>query len=257
MLANNTVFGYWVILIYAVTTLLYGRQFFSSKVQSHKYITIFLALSLVSHGVLLFSNESFPQFSKGGAILICSAMVGLSYLLSEVVTGVRQLGFFTMLPISVGIFFGVINLQNPFDATLEPMLATHILMSLSSYACFSVAIILAVMFLFQFKNLKKKNFEVSFKKLPPLNKLERLITIWNLIGFSVLIIAVLLAWKLYGGNAGGVNVNLIIIHGLVLGYGLLLVLRKTAAVNGIRYVYSNIGLYAVLIFSHLLSIHGS
>ena len=94
-------------------------------------------------------------------------------------------------------------------ATLRSsLLVFHIVASLAAYACFTMAAILAGMYLVLHGKLKHKNFDITFRKLPPLEKLDKLSANWSFLGSSIMVVSSIIGitWVRKDGLAGmGLN----------------------------------------------------
>ncbi len=76
------------------------------------------------------------------------------------------------------------------QAMTDPMLISHLALSLLSYGLFSIAAILAMMDAFQEHALKTKRFGKLFNMLPPLEALEETLFIMVRMGFILLTLSI-------------------------------------------------------------------
>jgi len=72
------------------------------------------------------------------------------------------------------------------------LLYIHIGLAFIAYGSFTLSFIFSVMYLFQYKLLKKKKWSVHLRKLGNLAKLEKMVYLCNLIGIPFLITALIL-----------------------------------------------------------------
>jgi ABC-type uncharacterized transport system permease subunit len=72
--------------------------------------------------------------------------------------------------------------------------AAHVVLALLGYASLAVAFAAGLLYLFQFRALKGKNFGRAFRFFPPLETLDRLRQAVLLLGFFALTFALILGW---------------------------------------------------------------
>jgi ABC-type uncharacterized transport system permease subunit len=68
----------------------------------------------------------------------------------------------------------------------NPLFATHVSLALLGYAAFAVAAAYGFLFLVLYRELKGGRFSIFYGKLPPLEVLERMMTVALLVGFLAL-----------------------------------------------------------------------
>jgi len=82
-------------------------------------------------------------------------------------------------------------------------LVVHIATAFLAYACFSLAGIMAILYLVQDRNLKRGHSGVLLRRLPPLETLDRLMSVQVAIAFLMLTVAILLGILLVRLSGGG------------------------------------------------------
>lgn len=190
-------------LAYLGTLAAYARAFFREEAGgSRKVAQTALTAALGLHTALLVllavEYRRCPLWTQGEALLFLGWMLALLHLLSEWSADTRRLGFFTLAPAALCAIPSVLFLGN--ELALSPEYRSswfifHIVASLASYAAFSLAAVLAALYLLQYGKLKRKHFDRTFRRLPPLDKLDKLTAVWSFLGTLLMIASsVIGAW---------------------------------------------------------------
>lgn len=252
-------------LAYIATTLLYARLFFSpeeGKFSGKAHIG--MALSLLAHTGLLIALGFYlgrcPLGTVGEGLLFLAWIVGVIQYLSEWLADTRRLGFFTLLPTTLCVIIGVF-LQRPEyilpESLRSSLLVFHIVASLASYACFALASILAALYLVLHGKLKHKNFDITFRKLPPLEKLDKLSANWSFLGSATMVMSSIIGiwWVRKGGVAGmslreaGIYLVLAVFLGAAFS-------RRLFGLRGKRHAMVILAGFGVLLLTNLVGTHG-
>jgi len=261
-----TVLKFIVPFSYLATTLAYAKLFLASDEnknagQAKVGLILSLFLQTLFLIVLGFSLGRCPLGTYGEGLLFIAWILSTIHFISETLADTRRLGLFTLLPATVCVIAAVFLLKPEFNLAPQlqnkSLLVFHILTSLASYACFSMASILASLYLLLHRRLKSKNFDIAFRKLPPLDKLDKLSATWSLLGTSTMIISSVIGiWWVRTGGLEGMTLSEIPIY-------LILVIFLAAALSrrilGIRgQVHAQIILlgFAVLLLTNLIGAHG-
>ena len=265
MLALLLSLKFLVPFAYAGTTAIYARLFFSpeeSRFAGKAHLG--LALSLVAHTGLLaalgFYLRRCPLGTVGEGLLFLAWIVGVIQYLSEWLADTRRLGLFTLLPTSLCVVIGVF-MQRPDYALPESLrsslLVFHIVASLASYACFAMASILAALYLILHGKLKHKNFDITFRKLPPLEKLDKLSANWSFLGSATMVISSIIGiWWVRRGGLNGMSLREAAIY-LVLAVFLGAAFsRRLFGLRGKRHAIVILVGFGVLLLTNLLGTHG-
>lgn len=199
-------------LAYLVTTGIYGRLFFSDDEARHaRKAHSGLITALILHTAYLTTLglhlRRCPLGNFGEGLLFIAFILGLIHLLSEWLADTRRLGLFTVLPATLCVLAASFFQDNAFAFPPElqsSLLVFHIAASLASYACFSMAAILSGLYLLLHRKLKHKDFDLTFRKLPPLDKLDRLSANWSFLGSATMVVASVIGiwWVRKDGLAG-------------------------------------------------------
>jgi HemX protein len=223
-----------------------------------------LTLSLILHIALLlclgYSLKRCPLGTVGEGLLFLAWILAIIHLLSEWLADTRRLGLFTLLPTTLCVGVGVF-LVRP-DFALPPdlqssFLVFHIVASLASYACFSMASILAGLYLILHGKLKHKNFDITFRKLPPLDKLDKLSANWSFLGSATMVVASVIGWiwvrkdGLAGMSARELAIYLVL--AVFLGAG---VSRRLFGLRGKRHALVVLAGFFCMLLTNLIGTHG-
>ncbi len=259
------IFRLFLPLAYAWVTWTHARLFFSEQDQhfvkaakSRLYVVIAL------HSAFLFLIAAYfkrcPLGTWGEGALFWAWMVVFFHIASEMWAGTNRLGFFTLLPITLGVTAGSVFLN--LDFSFPPELRSsffifHIVASLSSYACFSVATVLASMYLLLYRKLKNKNFDHTFRQLPPLEKLDKLSAIWCLLGSITMTISSLLGWWwVHKGDLRGMSLHEFSIYLVLIVFAGALIARRLIGLRGQRFALIVLLGFFILLAMHLFNVHG-
>lgn len=256
---------YLVPLGYLGATVSYGFLFFSKEEEPHQARSrLLLLLSLLLHtGLLLAIALEFgrcPLATWGEGLLFFSWLVGLIHFASELIARTYRLGFFTLLPVTAGIFLSLALLHQGFALPPErqsSFLVFHIVASLASYACFCMAAVLASLYLLLYTRLKHKRFDLTFRKLPPLDRLDRLSASWSALGALTMVVSSVIGF-LYVKRQGveGMGLGEATIYAvLVLFLGAALS-RRLFGFRGRRHALTVLAGFGVLVFLNLFQAHG-
>ncbi|MDB5107008.1 MAG: hypothetical protein JWP91_4697 [Fibrobacteres bacterium] len=252
-------------LAYLATTGIYAQLFFSPEEKrfsgkAHLGLCISLALHTFLLVALGYNLHRCPLGTFGEGLLFLAWILGVIHLLSEWLADSRRLGLFTLLPATLCVVAGVFLLKPDFALPAElrsSLLVFHIVASLASYACFSMASILAGMYLVLHGKLKHKNFDITFRKLPPLEKLDKLSANWSFLGSATMVFSSVIGitWVRKDGLAGmGLNeLAIYLVLAVFLGAG---ASRRLFGLRGKRHALVILAGFMVLLLTNLYGTHG-
>jgi len=132
-----------------------------------------LQAGLIAYRCLVF--RSFAVSSLYESLNFFAWIIILVYLISERKRRLWTDGVFVMpLVVSLVAFAAVLNSDiRPMAAVLKsPWMAVHVTLCFLSYACFTLALVFAVMYLWQEKELKSRKVDAFFFRLPALESLD-------------------------------------------------------------------------------------
>ena len=251
---------------YLATTLVYGRLFFSTDESRYALKTrLGLGLSLALHTSLLvalgYRYDRCPLATFGEGLLFLAYILGTIHLLSEWLADSRRLGLFTLLPTTLCVLVAVFMLQESF--ALPPSLRSssflvfHIVASLASYACFSMAAVLAGLYLVLHRKLKSKNFDITFRKLPPLVKLDKLSANWSFLGSVTMVLSSVIGfWWVRKDGLAGMTLKELAIYLVLLVFLGAGVSRRLFNLRGRRHAILILVGFLVLLLTNLIGTHG-
>jgi len=255
-----------LVISYLITCFLYGRLFFSEQQQKPKYLQGSLILSLGLHAGLLIMisgiNQRCPLTTSGEALLFCSLLVASAHFCSELFSRNKQLGIFTLLPTAISVLIAAFMISYKPDVApsnqMTLLFAFHIVFSLASFACYTIGSIMASMYVILFRKLKTKQFDTVFKKLPNLENLETIITIWILLGTLMMAIASVVGhfWVVRELSNKGMTLSEWSIFSVVLLFTGALWFRKFNGLSGIRFSCTILGAFILLVLSQVYGVHG-
>jgi HemX protein len=137
------------------------------------------------------------------------------------------------------------------------LLVFHIAASLASYACFSMAAILSGLYLLLHRKLKHKDFDLTFRKLPALDKLDRLSANWSFLGSATMVVSSVIGiWWVRKDGLAGMSAKELAIY-LVLAVFLAAgASRRLFGLRGRPHALLILAGFAVLILTNLVGTHG-
>jgi HemX protein len=252
-------------LAYLATTVVYGQLFFSSDESRFASKTkVGLGLALIFHTLFLItlgaSLKRCPLGTIGEGLLFMAWILAVIHFLSEWLADTRRLGLFTLLPTTFCVLVAVFLLKP--DWALPPQLRSsllvfHILASLASYACFSMASILASLYLLLHRRLKSKNFDIAFRKLPPLDKLDKLSANWSVLGSSTMVVSSIIGiWWVRKDGLAGMSIKEMGIYFVLLIFLGAGVSRRIFGMRGRPHALLVLAGFAVLLLTNFVGGHG-
>lgn len=252
-------------LAYALAIGVYGRLFFTEdegKYDHRAKGAFWAAFGL--HTLLLLGLGWYfrrcPLGTQGEALLFMAWMLALIHALSELSAATRRLGFFTLAPIGFCVLGSLFFQGKDFvGITGRPSswLIFHIVTSLVSYAGYCLAAVLAGLYLLLHRRLKQKKFDLTFRKLPPLDKLDKLSAMWAALG-SLTMLASSLTGFVYvrHANIHGMKPMEFAIYGVLIVFGFAAVSRRLWGWRGRRHARWVILGFTLLLLTNLLGTHG-
>jgi ABC-type uncharacterized transport system permease subunit len=254
-----------VILVYGFTNMLYWRHFFDESNTKTLRNRSFLIISLILHGLLLLLvgtlNNRFPVATPGEWLLVCTWLVGVAYVATEIISNSTHLGLFSLIPTGLGVLLAVIMLEPQAPLTEKyrgALFSFHVAVSLAAFACFTIAAIMAAMYAMLFKKLKKKQFDVFFRRLPSLGQLEQHTTIWVYFGilFIVLSPAIGRAWVNQYSPGEGMSPKEWGILLVAITFLTVATARMFFKFRGFRFMASIIFCFIFMLLTQIFRIHG-
>ena len=166
------------LILYAAAGTAYAVHFARRGVQSGRLATTLLMLGALSHtfviGMQTMEVGHVPFANPSRAISTFVWLLCLAYLYVEITTDERAMGIF-ILPVAVGLQFvpaiwpGVERADPILDS---PWFWVHVSSLLFAYASFAMAGVLGLVYMLQFKEIKKKQLGFLYTRLPSLLTLD-------------------------------------------------------------------------------------
>lgn len=166
------------LVLYAAAGAAYAVHFARRQAAAGRMATTLLILAVLAHtfviGMQTMEVGHVPFANPSRAISTSVWLLALSYLYIEVTTDERAMGVF-ILPIAIAL--QIIPAVNPGVENVDPLLDSpwfwvHVLSLLFAYASFALAAVLGIIYMLQFKELKKKHLGYFYNRLPPLTTLD-------------------------------------------------------------------------------------
>jgi ABC-type transport system involved in cytochrome c biogenesis permease subunit len=166
------------LVLYAAAGVLYAVHFARRSPQAGRVATTLLILAALVHtfviGMQTMEVRHVPFANPSRAVATFVWLLALSYLYLEVTTDERAMGVFIM-PILVGL--QIIPALYPGEERIDPVLDSpwfwvHVLSLLFAYASCALAGVLGLIYVLQFKEIKKKHLGYFYTRLPSLQTLD-------------------------------------------------------------------------------------
>ena len=190
-------------VLYLAIAVLSGVYFFTANQKLFRINTWILLPSVTLHLVdlVIFAvrESKVPFTSLFEALSVVSFMLATIYLVLRFTLDINSLGLFVfpfVFVLQVISAFGPRLMYLGENFVQSPLFWFHTFTILVGYAAFAYAMIIAVMYLYLFRDLKGKKPSVMYDRLPPLELLERMNGIALFGGFIFLTVGIVLGSSL-------------------------------------------------------------
>ncbi len=182
--------------LYAAAFVVYTIHFAKRQPSVGRTATTLLLLAVLVHtfviGMQTMEVRHVPFSNTSAAVSSFVWMLALSYLYIEVTTDERAMGVF-IVPILVGL--QIIPAINPGIDSRNPVLDSpwfwvHVTTLLFAYATFALAAMLGLIYMLQFKEIKKKHLGYFYTRLPSLHVLDAMNSRAVVVGWLFLTVGV-------------------------------------------------------------------
>lgn len=193
--------GEATILIYALSVLFYFIDFLQHNRKAGKMafwlLSIVWLLQTVYMFYIMMETDRFPVLNVAeGLYFYTWVLVTLSLVLTKVLR-VEFIVFFTNV---IGFSMMAIHTFTPSDLhsaeltgkLTSELLIIHITMAILSYGAFSLSFAFSLLYLFQYRLLKKKKWGKWLLRIEDLSKLEHMAYVLNIIGVPMLLLSLIL-----------------------------------------------------------------
>jgi len=166
------------LVLYAAAGAAYAIHFVRRSPQAGRIATALLIFAALVHtfviGMQTMEVRHVPFANPSRAVSTFVWLLALSYLCLEVTTDERAMGVF-IVPILIGL--QLIPAMSPGVERMDPVLDSpwfwiHVASLLCAYASFALAGVLGLIYMLQFKEIKKKQLGYFYTRLPSLQTLD-------------------------------------------------------------------------------------
>jgi ABC-type transport system involved in cytochrome c biogenesis permease subunit len=183
--------------LYVAAAVVYAVHFARRDAGVGRTATTLLLLGVLAHtfviGMQTMEVRHVPFANPSRAVSSFVWLLALSYLYLELTTDERAMGVF-ILPIVAGlqlipvIYPGIENQDPVLDS---PLFWVHVASLLFSYASFTLAGMLGLTYMLQFKEIKKKHLGYLYTRLPSLHVLDAMNARAVVVGWLFLTVGVI------------------------------------------------------------------
>jgi HemX protein len=251
----------WITFLYAISVLLYFIGFVQKRtVNRFAYgllagVWVLQTIFFIERMRALDYVPVFTRFESSiffaWLLITFSLIINYFYKMDMFTFFVNILGF-SFVAFDIFARKGATYLANPPQGDL---LVIHIGMAFVSYALFSLAFIVSVMYLIQHYMLKMKKWTPILNRLPALDRLESVSFRLILVGFPLLLIAMILGaiwYKLHFGNFLWYDAKPLVSTLLLIIYGAYLYVRVSSGWGGRKLAWLSILGFCLVILNFLV-----
>ncbi|MCM3027445.1 cytochrome c biogenesis protein [Bacillus safensis] len=252
------------ILIYALSVLFYFIDFLQHNRKAGKMafwlLSIVWLLQTVYMFYIMMETDRFPVLNVAeGLYFYTWVLVTLSLVLTKVLR-VEFIVFFTNV---IGFSMMAIHTFTPSDLhsaeltgkLTSELLVIHITMAILSYGAFSLSFAFSLLYLFQYRLLKKKKWGKWLLRIEDLSKLDHMAYVLNIIGVPMLLLSLILGiiWAyisydtLYWTDAKVLGSFIMLFL-----YGFYLYIRLVRKMQGKIVAFWNVASFLVLMINYFL-----
>ncbi|KIL46234.1 cytochrome C assembly family protein [Jeotgalibacillus campisalis] len=190
-----------MIILYSVSVLLYFMDFLQKNQKANKLAFWLLAIVWVLQTIFLFL-----YMTRTGRFPVLTLFEGIYFYawvlvtLSLAINRLMRVDFTVFFVNVIGFIFMAIHTFAPIQASsnaaaerlMSELLLIHITIALLSYGAFSLSVVFSILYLLQYRMLKKKKWGQKLQRITDLSKLEKGSFILNVIGFPMLLLSLIL-----------------------------------------------------------------
>jgi ABC-type transport system involved in cytochrome c biogenesis permease subunit len=180
-------------LLYLLVTLDYGVLFFAGLPASRRTASPALRATLLLHllwlvGIGVHWHQlpiaTVPQALSVLAFAVAAVYAVVEWRGRERSTGLWLVGLVFVFQLLSSLLMRPDTVQR--ELFHNPLFGGHVLLALLGYAAFAVAAAYGFLFLVLYRELKRGSFSVFYGKLPPLQVLDRMMSVALVLGFLAL-----------------------------------------------------------------------
>ena len=265
MLTGNYIWVYdLMIFVYAASVILYFYDFLQSNKKVNRiafglliivwiFQTLFFHLRMKELEYLPIMTMFETLFFYSWILVTLSLIINYFYKVDLLVFLANVVGFSIVV---LKMFIGMDVESGVNEALYGDLLNIHITFAIGSYVVFFLSFLFSVLYLLQVRMLKNKQiFSNLFKKIPPLDKLDKLSYILALIAFPILCLSLVLGsiWAYTNDIQIWTDVKFVISFLVIIVYGVYLHRRVALGWQGRKLAILNIIGFAFIVANYLLS----
>lgn len=169
------------LLLYIAAAVTYAR-FFSLPTRRRGHgATATLTAAVIAHtfviGMRTVQVGAAPFAGTAAAVSAFVWLLGLAYLYTENTSDERSMGLFIVVLLVLLQLVPVLNppmVEAPNTVLRSPLFVVHVSSMLFAYASFGLACVIGITYMLLFKEIKKKQLGIFYKRLPSLQVLDRM-----------------------------------------------------------------------------------
>ncbi|MGV6980901.1 cytochrome c biogenesis protein [Bacillus pumilus] len=251
-------------LIYALSVLFYFIDFLQHNRKAGKMafwlLSIVWLLQTVYMFYIMMETDRFPVLNVAeGLYFYTWVLVTLSLVLTKVLR-VEFIVFFTNV---IGFSLMAIHTFTPSDLhsaeltgkLTSELLVIHITMAILSYGAFSLSFAFSLLYLFQYRLLKKKKWGKWLLRIEDLSKLDHMAYVLNIIGVPMLLLSLILGiiWAYISYDTlYWTDTKVLGSFIMLFLYGVYLYIRLVRNMQGKVVALWNVGSFFVLMINYFL-----
>ncbi|MEK4791064.1 cytochrome c biogenesis protein [Bacillus sp. FSL K6-2971] len=251
-------------LIYALSVLFYFIDFLQHNRKAGKMafwlLSIVWLLQTVYMFYIMMETDRFPVLNVAeGLYFYTWVLVTLSLVLTKILR-VEFIVFFTNV---IGFSLMAIHTFTPSDLhsaeltgkLTSELLVIHITMAILSYGAFSLSFAFSLLYLFQYRLLKKKKWGKWLLRIEDLSKLDHMAYVLNIIGVPMLLLSLILGiiWAYVSYDTlYWTDTKVLGSFIMLFLYGVYLYIRLVRNMQGKVVALWNVGSFFVLMINYFL-----
>ncbi|EDW20628.1 cytochrome c biogenesis protein [Bacillus sp. FSL K6-4563] len=251
-------------LIYALSVLFYFIDFLQHNRKAGKMafwlLSIVWLLQTVYMFYIMMETDRFPVLNVAeGLYFYTWVLVTLSLVLTKILR-VEFIVFFTNV---IGFSLMAIHTFTPSDLhsaeltgkLTSELLVIHITMAILSYGAFSLSFAFSLLYLFQYRLLKKKKWGKWLLRIEDLSKLDHMAYVLNIIGVPMLLLSLILGiiWAYISYDTlYWTDTKVLGSFIMLFLYGVYLYIRLVKNMQGKVVALWNVGSFFVLMINYFL-----
>ncbi|MBS4208932.1 cytochrome c biogenesis protein [Bacillus sp. FJAT-50079] len=262
-----------VILIYAVSIMLYFIDFIDQNRKANQLAFRLLSIVWILQTIFLFlymiQTGRFPVLTLfEGLYFYTWVLITFSLAIHKIYRVDFTVFFTNVVGFTVMAIHAFAPIQRPSETLAEQLVSEllfiHITMAILSYGAFTLSFVFSILYLLQYKLLKEKKWKKKLWRLSDLAKLEKMSYVLNIIGLPMLLLSLILGlqWAIIKLSIlPWYDPKIISSFLLFIVYSLILYLHRKKELFGRRLATWNTAAFLIILInfflvSRLSSFHG-